>query len=319
MIHEPPIGDALRRALTEHSDRFSPLYQGHLSDHGPMGALALHGLGRREDDVLDWYQGYCRKLDDVDLSPPGYLSLKREMAEALAATSADALLARLLPDLISGWARHAYHPLIRLAYAYQFAVDAEIAAALAYLKWCGPDPQMTALAAHAPGTDEVAAAFASLSPSATRVGPGRSFDDCLKEVLSGPGLASAAVNPPEALRVVSRTALGVFDGTHNFFALHLVTGAHAFRVLYPFAGPQRDAIFSLGVLAGYAAVGAPAFPPLESSNASPQDGAELADALGTDLTGKDDHDIKLAYSASSQARHFADGAYLEVALRYLNR
>ena len=38
-----------------------------------------------------------------------------------------------------------------------------------------------------------------------------------------------------------------------------------------------------------------------------------------ELRSDDDHDIKLAYSASSQARHFADGAYLEVALRYLNR
>lgn len=122
----------LLAALRTHHARYSPFYQGSLSDHGPMGALALHGLGKPEPEVRAW-------LDD-------------------------------------------YHPLIRLAYGYQFQIPEEITAGLACMKWCGRD------------------------------------------------------EPLETY----------------FFALHLVTGSHAFRVLYPFAGELRDEIFTLGILAGYA-------------------------------------------------------------------
>jgi len=115
--------------------------------------------------------------------------------------------------------------------------------------------------------------------------------------------------------------LNIFDQTHDFFALHLVTGAHAFRLLYPFAGKWRDEIFSLGILAGYAAVGAPDF---STSQAEPHEHADdsVTEAMTTlprKVRSDDDHDIKLAYSAMSQAKHYEDPAYIEAASRYLDR
>jgi len=135
----PTPGEALQQALDTHHHRFSPLYQGYLSDHAPIGALALHGLGRHEPEVLGWYEHYCGKLDAIDAAPADYLEKLAESERALTDLGRDALLARELPLLISGWTRNAFHPLIRLAYGYHFGIDGEIAAGLAYLKWCGPD------------------------------------------------------------------------------------------------------------------------------------------------------------------------------------
>ena len=145
--------------------------------------------------------------------------------------------------------------------------------------------------------------------------PERRFDDCLREVVAHRAFANVARRYADPLPAISRLALSVFNQTHNFFALHLVTGAHAYRVLYPYAGPLRDEIFSLGIMAGYAAVGAPSFAADLAPRARPSTGATLAGKV----LSHDDHDIKLAFSAISQARFFQDNAYLEVAERYLER
>lgn len=323
-----PPGEALRPTLDAHHRRFSPLYQGFLSDHGPMAALALHGLGRPESDVLVWYDRYCTRLQAFDFSPSGYPELLDEAERDLARYGRDALLARTLPELISGWARNAYHPLIRLAYGYHFQIDGEIIAGLAYLKWCGADERLeqlaaSATAANAPG--ELPSAFADIAAAASRPAPGKRFDDSLEEVVAHPAFATAARRYTQALPGLSRIALTIFDQTHDFFALHLVTGAHAYRLLYPFMGALRDEIFSIGILAGYAAIGAPVFAPsvpgAESTPTAPTSASilgavsELTDAVKSD----DDHDFKLAYSALSQSRHYHDDAYARVATRYLGR
>ncbi len=282
-----------------------------------MGALALHGLGRAPDEVLDWYQRYCARLDPAETATSDFRSLLDETEHELRREGAEALLAKCLPGLISGWARNAYHPLIRLAYGYHFQIDGEVAAGLAYMKWCGPDPQLEALATRAAEGDpgEPLEALSAVADAATRVAPGRRFDDCLRTVIAHPAFAAVARRYPDALPRISRMALSVFDQTHDFFALHLVTGAHAYRVLYPFAGALRDEIFSLGIFAGYASVGAPSFEVDLTAETPPPTSATLVGALQSD----DDHDIKLAYSALSQARFYQDAAYLEAAERYLER
>jgi hypothetical protein len=113
--------------------------------------------------------------------------------------------------------------------------------------------------------------------------------------------------------------LDVFAATHNFFALHLVTASHAFRILYDHAGPHADATFNLGLAAGYAAVGAPEF----ESRQTPACQAEIPDQIAQEsllsLCADDEHDYKLAYSATRQAEFFNDARYLDVARTYLLR
>ncbi|TNF87535.1 MAG: DUF4243 domain-containing protein, partial [Gammaproteobacteria bacterium] len=245
----------------------------------------------------------------------------REAEQSLVEVGRDALLASELPRLISGWAGNAFHPLIRLAYGYHFQIDGEIAAGLAYLKWCGPNEKIKLLADAAaadatPG--DLRRAVESLSPCAERLKPGARFDDRLATVLEHPAFAGAARTYPDALTTISGMALRIFAQTHDFFALHLVTGSHAYRLLYPFAGELRDEIFSLGILAGYAAIGAPTFQ-FEHEPIARQGVTADSGALAAELDSDDDHDIKLTYSALCQAQHFEDDAYLAAASGYLAR
>ena len=138
-----------------------------------------------------------------------------------------------------------------------------------------------------------------------------SFTSAARQVSSSPAFGAAAVVVPDNLRLVSRLALDIFASTHNFFALHLVTGAHAYRLLYPFAGEERDAIFTLGILCGYAAVGAPVFVHHDSPEFS-------GPVSWLNLIRDDEHDAKLAYSADDQSRHWGDPAYRRIAADYLD-
>ncbi len=303
--------------LKSHSVRFSPIYDGYLSDHGPMAALAMHGLGSSSEEVLGWLGVYRQRLQPLATAPAEYRRLLAETTDDLERLGARALLQRHLPELISGWPTNAYHSLIRLAYGYQFGIDEEIAAGLAYLRWCGRRPILESLAEHARATtaspDRL---FHAMSACATNVTPNRRFDDCLDIVEQHPEFNAAACRVPDALSQISRLALRVFDESHDFFALHLVTGAHAFRVLSQFAGHRQEEIFALGILAGYASVGAPELTPAQDEpTAAPteQQTRQFIDSLSVE----DEHDIKIAYSCLMQSEHFDDALYLEVAARYL--
>jgi len=323
MSNDPalPGSDQLAAALADHSSRFSPWYDGYLSDHGPMAALALIGLGAGADDALDYLHRYSARLQPLADAPAGYQRSRARLEKAIAADGADAVLAQQLPTQISGWVRDAFHPLIRIAYGYEFGIDAEVAAGLAYLDWCGPDPQLEAIAAsfcsREPAADP-AAAFNAVRPGASSVGPGRTFSESQAAVVNHPMFEQGARPVATPLPAFSRTALEVFASTHDFFALHLVTGAAAFQILHEFAGARRDELFCLGLLSGYAAVGAPPFEPIPHEPAGSGADPILIDALRP-LGGLDEHVIKLAQSANQHATSWSDPSYRTVARRYINR
>ena len=111
------------------------------------------------------------------------------------------------------------------------------------------------------------------------------------------------------LSEISRACLEVFHATHDFFALHLVTASHAFRICAPWAGPNSNSLYSAGIGAAYLAIGAPAFDPVARTTAIlPIDALSMA---------TDEHDIKLAYSCLAQSRAFGDPTYEWAASRYL--
>ncbi|MFV2090643.1 MAG: questin oxidase family protein [Pseudomonadales bacterium] len=306
------LPEQLHAAVTSHSATFSPLYAGYLSDHGPMAALALYGLTEDANQATAYLTDYQQRLHPLDTAPDAYRVHLSNYRDAVSERGARAVLADKLPDLVSGWVKDAYHPLIRIAYGCEFAVDAEVAAGLAYLHWCGPDPIMQSLGESAIVNGSINALFTQMADCAVGISPTRNFNQCLEMVLAQPAFKTAAASVPDQLRTFSVTALQVFASTHNFFALHLVTGAHAFRVLQPFTGAHGDLLFGLGLLAGYAAVGAPDY----------DDRAAIETTVPSDwlpAIGTDEHDIKLAYSASRQAQYFSDSRYVAAAIGYLGR
>jgi hypothetical protein len=313
------VEPALAEAISNHHRRFSPRYQGFLSDHGPMLALARVGLGAPAADAAAGLAAYQQRLERLSEAPPAYQDHLEAMLVALGDLGVRALLARELPGLVSGWARDAYHPLIRTAYGYAFGIDTEVAAGLAYLKLCGADPELERLARLGTVQGDSPAAFAAMSTCASRAATGRTFSDRLAAVIASDEFQAHVLTADagdsgsaESLRSLCRRALAVFAATHDFFALHLVTGTHAFRILHEFAGPQRDSLLALGSLAGFAAAGAPQHALLPE---------RLPPTPGRDdwltLAGAGEHGAKIAWTACDQDRYWHDTAYTAAARAYL--
>lgn len=282
------------------------------SDHLPMAWLALQGLGAdrvRQEAFARHYIGRLQRLDEAD---PQRARVDAA-AEAMGRRGMTTVLEERLPAVVSGWYREAYHPLIRLAYGAAFGIIEEAAAGLAYLEASGPSPQLERLASGAryepdlTGTD----LLARLTGASPHFAPAARFDARAERLLATNAARPAAVVLDDNLRTMSESALNAFAATGDFFALHLVTGSHAFRIVSPWVGGRADAVLNLGLALGYLAIGAPAFS-RAATTSPPPDQADLLAACGDD-----EHDIKIAYTAWDQAAHWGEPRYLAVVADYL--
>jgi len=322
-----PISADLTRLLGRHAATYATNYPPvDNSDHGPMAYLAMHGLGIGIDRIREFAETYQQRL--VRFPPPHetvsaenwhtHAGRRASYAGVLAYFSGEierngwrTTVSNHLPRLISGWVKDAFHPLIRLGYGIEFAVPTEIAAGLAYFTIVGDDPALLDMARRAKPIDAAAylGAARDLRDSRFARGP---FNDRYRRILQSVAPRPAARD--DVLRAVSRSCLDAFDATHDFFALHLVTSSHAYRVCRPFAEAALgtaivDDLYSIGIAAAYLAIGAPAFEHVEREPA-PLPLAALAHAT-------DEHDLKLAYSCRAQRLAYDDIAYEAVAARYL--
>lgn len=57
----------------------------------------------------------------------------------------------------------------------------------------------------------------------------------LEDSLEQHGPVYAGYRVPDTMHAVTRVAFEIFASTRDFFALHLVTGAHAYRILFEYA------------------------------------------------------------------------------------
>jgi len=323
----PPIPSELSDLLGRHSASYATHYPPvDNADHGPMAYLAMHGLGIGLERIRPFADVYQRRL--VAFPPPheavgerewrshvgrreSYAALLEFFTREIDRLGWRATVARYLPSLLSGWVKDAFHPLIRLGYGVEFEMPTEIAAGLAYFAIVGDDPPLIAAAQRTQriGIDEYFVAARDLRETRFARGP---FNDRYRRILET--VAPRAAANGDVLRLVSRRCLDAFDATHDFFALHLVTSSHAYRICRPFATHAFDAavlddLFSIGIAVAYLAIGAP---PFETTNPTP---APLPlDALAR---ATDEHDIKLAYSCRAQQIAYGDPAYEALAARYL--
>jgi hypothetical protein len=302
--------------LRRHGRRYAFEYPPHgHSDHLPMALLALAGLGAPAERRESFVASYQPRLTPA---PPGHAHRQQALLDDIDVRGITAVVEDHLPRYVSGWYRAAYHPLIRLAYGVAFDQPGEVAAGLAYLEACGASARLEALARRAVHVAGPSGLDLLRLASGWRVDPGgdTSFDARADAVLVQPRMAELAVTVNDNLRETSRAALAAFASTHDFFALHLVTAGHAFRILHRFAGPDADAVMNLGLLAGFLAIGAPdvAEP---SARAGPT--GLPAPARLLELCRDDEHDLKVAYSAWAQAAHWQDPAYLVAVEEYLRR
>lgn len=296
-----PVPGWLAQALRVHRDTHGPHYQGHLSDHLPMALLAMWAAGAERPDLERYAARYRDRLDPPvrrAQSPPAvfadavgridaYGSLLVFFDREIERRGARRTLTTWLPRLVSGWVRFAFHPIIRLAYGIRFDVATEVAAGLAYLASAGPDPGLQALADTASPGDEL-----WLPPPGPALA--EPFERRYDATVASGVLAGRVVVLPDHRRRVAELGLALFNDTHDFFALHAVTGTHALGVCTDEIGLAADALLSAGFLAAYVTIGAPGF----DRTASP-----------TPANVDDEHDAKLAFTCVEQARLLDSGRY----------
>jgi len=321
----PPLISLLEAHRNAHAPHYSPRA---LSDHGPMAYLAMHGLGMNMVQIGRFAAIYRQRLDTlppapVELTgdtwrtalgkPDSYPAFVAFFDAEIHARGSNVVVATYLPLLISGWVTDLFHPLIRLAYGLEFRVPTEVAAGLAYLAQVGREPALVE-AASGPQLDARGRSFLDRlrvqgSPSYVQ-GPG-SFNRSYANILAHAELFPAGGTRDEVYADMSQACLEVFHSTHDFFALHLLTACHAFRVCSPWAGPHADRLFSIGIGAGFLAIGAPpARAVVPHTNRLPT--ARLSASV-------DEHDFKLAYTCRALTRADADPSYESAAHSYLSK
>ena len=330
--------DATLHALLADAARFDPEYRGGLSNHLPMALVALRRLGAGDERLREFAGRYATRLQPEP--PAGHWEPGSGWRERLGEREAFAdyrvffgawieaegfvdTLSQAVPWLMPGCGAAAFHGLIRTSYAVQAGHPGELADALAYwaCRWLplGPDD--------APGTlrdwHVPRAALDALLATLADARAAHRFDAPLifqrmDRVADEPAFLAAVDRldvGERSLRELATLAAELYAASGDFTALHLVTSAHALRVLLPFVEEPDEAVRHYWHAYAAGAVVADLTP----RPAVAEQGWEalLARAVASD----DDHVVKLVDSAHEQARAYAadgeDGVWRRAAARVL--
>lgn len=320
-------------ALLARGAAFDAEYHGGLSNHLPMALVALHRLGA-SDARLNLFAGrYATRLEPApapDAWPAGdawqgrfgqreaWPAYRQLFAEWLTHEDAGSVLQAALPPLLAGCGGAAFHGLIRCAYAVRMGQvtgqvtgqeaghATELADALAYLA-CRHLPLAT-LATKA-GTLDVAEVLASLpathsdAPLITRR---------MRAMAAAPMFAATVARlriDVGTLPALAHHAAELYARTDNFVALHLVTSAHALRVLLPFIDEPLAAVRDYAV--AYAAAHAAA---TAMTGAMPRL-LPWKTIIERAIASDDEHVIKLVDSCIEQKAIYSGKVWREAASR----
>ena len=308
--------------LIDDGAAFDAEYAGGLSNHRSMALLALARLGASETRLNNFAQAYAVRLQPAPPHQPwpagdawaprlgqrdAWPAYRDLFLHWLITENAGDVLRQVLPTLMRGCGGAAFHGLIRTAYAVAATHRRELADALAY--W--------------------ASRWLDLGDGAA-IGRGDEPQTVLRrlQVVHSPAdlifqrMQAAALTPhfratAAQLRVHAGTlprlaalAAQAYAASGNFTALHLVTSAHAMRVLLPFVDEPLPALraywraYAAAVcVSGLHAGVAPA----------PRPWPELVAAA---VASNDDHLVKLVDSCHAEHAAYAGaGAWQQAATR----
>lgn len=265
-----------------------------LSSHLPMVLVALWRLGAPAAALERQLALWLPRLPVAEPPPPEH-------------RPAAALLRERLPALLAAPEAAAFHGAIRLAYAWESGHAGELAAALQ--AWAdsagavlGPPP------AAAGGDAPLRAVIADVrADAALATGPRRrqTIMAEMREAQALPGFQAYLARPRLSLEALAEASLAVYLGSHDFTALHLVTGLHALRVLLatlPEAAQGQVLRCTWRAwLAAYVSIGRPApdWAAVHEGSAGEEDWEAAKPAL---FASTNDHRIKLADAAREEWR-----------------
>jgi hypothetical protein len=268
-------------ALLQQAARWDAEYGQSLSNHLPMALAALARLGASDERLAEFARRYVKRLhaapptEPWPAGQPWQAQLGRPRAWPayrhlwrgwLARAGADEVLAQALPTLMQGVGAAAFHGPLRLAYALAASPVEGMADALAYwsCRWftCG--------AADGQGSNADTAAVLQTLDFGADLPPQRLIAQQMALAAAHPRFAPAVarwrVDVHITLPRLAMLAAEHYAAHPGFTVLHLVTGAHAVRVLLPRLAVEER----LGALRHYAAAAAAAWATLpDSSRTSP--------------------------------------------------
>jgi hypothetical protein len=323
-----PLPAALRTHLS-HAARWDAEYGSNLSNHLPMALTALARQGASDERLTSFAAHYAQRLHATPPSEPWpagdawhahlgrprawpiYRSLWRDW---IAHEGAADVLQQALPVLMQGAGAAAFHGPIRVAYALAANHADELADALAYwsCRWfaCGV---ADGDGSHA-DTQAVLAEldFAGELPRANLIA--NAMAHAAAHPRFAPAIARWRVDVHTTLPRLAMLAAERYAARGGFTALHLMTSAHAMRVLLPWldAGDRRDALrhYAAAAAAGWAALPrdaapVPALPSLRWDEV-------VARAIATDDDG---HAVKVTDSARELEAALGGAVWLRAATR----
>jgi hypothetical protein len=307
------------RGLLDDSARFDAEYGPSLSNHLPMALVALHRLGAGDDRLAAFAATYGARLHAMPPAEPwpagdpwqgafgdprAWPAYRNLFDEWMNHDGAPEVLSLVLPALWRGCGAAAFHGLIRTAYAVAAGHSHELADALAYwaCRW------FTVGAAAGPGTlDEPAALVGRLPLVLPRTGL---IAERMALAAAHPQFASWAarlrVDAERTLPALACFAAHQYAQTRDFTVLHLVTSAHAVRVLLPWLDEEQrlDALrhYATAYLAGTLAAGAVT----ATAAGAPLPWPEI---VARARACNDDHAIKLVDSCREQEAAYGAGPW----------
>jgi len=305
-------------------------YGHNLASHLPMALVALARLGADDHRLTDFARRYAVRLHAAPAAQPwpagepwkgrfgdpcawpAYRSLFDQWFDY---EGAPAVLAQALPPLLRGVGAAAFHGLIRAAYAVAAGHSHELADALAYwaCRWfeLGPAPR----GGRERDPTAVLARLAIGKPKAPLIAERMAL--AAGHPTFGRTVAALRIDPDTTLEQLATLAARLYAASGNFTVLHLVTSAHALRVLLPWLDEddveQALGRYWLAYAAGHAASGL-------SGAAASTGRAELLswpDIVSRAIASDDDHLIKLVDSCREQQRHYGGAVWREAASRAL--
>lgn len=314
----------LHLALTA-SGRFSPLYPAgalRLSNHLPMLLTALARLGAPPQVLVQHLARVTPRLTPWAHAPDDAEALARWEHRA-AGRPLPELLAEALPGLLQAPETSAFHGMIRMAYALDAGHGGEIARALAawsHHRWSLGNGALPP-AGRATSLRAALAAAAQADGLAFKAPVDTTIVQDMKACAGLPGWAHFAQGEgapaDEALtpEAFAEASLGAYLATRDFTALHLVTATHAWRSLAQGQGLAGDPALRRRLwrawFTTWLTIGRP-LPDWQAVHHGPASEAIWAAHAPALFASRDEHRIKLAWSALCEWRHRGWPGYARV-------
>ncbi len=309
---------------------FHPLYGDRLSNHLPMALIALDAMGASPDQLQQFAAHYSTRLvqrgavrQAVDPAicvgvSSSFEEVHRSFVEQIAAEGVDATLRIWVTPLMSGVSASAFHALIRLAYGIEADNPGEIALALAY--WTVEHQPLLGVGEQTtPETVPQIAATTAQAVAGNHFRPGIIIDR-MNEIAALRSVRRSCLQPEHIdLQDLAEFALDVYAARDDFTLLHLVTACHAARIVLPFADDATLATRYLweALLIAYLTTSPSGTVEIGSTAAlwSLDPHHSWQPCLQAAITSKDDHIIKLTYTAWQEFQRTRDPLYLYITWR----